>query len=98
MRFYWHMLYYPQWLLEFIIRPIGQKNNSQHAVSASKNNNIRRSAQSISITHDRRVNRCTLDAYLLRCTSCVVIFARTHYVQIVHLIIFYPIVFLSPYA
>ena len=65
--------------------------NSQHAVSASKNNNIQRTEQSIGVKRDRPLNRRVLDAYLLHCTSCVVISARTHCVQTVYLIIFHPI-------
>ena len=53
------------------------------------------SAIKISVMCDRRVIMCALDAYLLRCTPCVVIFACTNCLQTVYLIIFTPGFFLG---
>ena len=63
---------------------------SQCAVRATKNNNTQRTAQSLSVTLDHRVDFYTLGAWMRR-SFCVVIFGRTHCVQTVHLIIFCPI-------
>ena len=69
--------------------------NNQRAVSASKNNNTQRTAQSLGVTLDHRVDFYALGAYWMRHTLCVVIFGCTHCVQTVHVIIFCPITDLS---
>ena len=65
--------------------------NSQRPVSASKNNNTQRRAQSLGVTLDHHVDFYALGAFWMRCTLCIVIFGRTHCMQTVHLIIFCPI-------
>ena len=54
----------------------------------SKINNTQRTAQSLGVTLDHRMDFYALGAYWMRRTLCVVIFGRIHCKQTVHLIFF----------
>ena len=64
--------------------------NNQRAVSASKNNNTQRTAQSLSVTLDHRVDVYALGASWMGRTLCTLVLDALIAWQTVHLIIFYP--------